>query len=378
MTRGMFRSRSGFTLIELLVVVAIVAILIGVLLPAVQKVRNAAARMKCQSQIKQLALSMHSFHDAKSRLPPLNTIAVSASTSLTGQRMRAYFEPQVKDLDGATVAYNWAIAILPYIEQNAVYQRIIASNSTTASGACANPPPIIYCPAEPGRRSFRGVSSPTVQRFYMSTYGVNGGTDVLSADYFTLDLSQPLEPQIPKRNGLFYQNSRIKFAAVTDGLSNTLMIGERTFVDPALSSKMLAYLDAQYALPPYNGAQGYATITNQPLEDFVFTSGVGGKCYWHAATSTGEASYPLYGYGGQGINYRVSQTIVDSLNMSSPADQSAFNGLKNQRSYSYGSQHAGGANVAFADGSVRFLADSTNPLYLGYMSERADGNPIPE
>src|SRR5688500_14333926 len=97
--------RGGFTLIELLVVIAIIAILIGLLLPAVQKVREAAARMTCQNHLKQLGLAVHNYHDANSKFPQNGARGVAGSSSCCTDR-----------------GWSWIARVLPYIEQDNLYR----------------------------------------------------------------------------------------------------------------------------------------------------------------------------------------------------------------------------------------------------------------
>src|SRR6266699_3282540 len=104
-------SRGAFTLIELLVVIAIIAILIGLLLPAVQKVREAAARLKCQNNLKQLSLAVHNYHDANSFLPPGGIDVKIVGAPKFGIPVTAQH-----------ITHGWAIQILPYIEQDAMFR----------------------------------------------------------------------------------------------------------------------------------------------------------------------------------------------------------------------------------------------------------------
>jgi len=186
--------RSAFTLIELLVVIAIIAILIGLLLPAVQKVREAAARSKCQNNLKQLGLGLHAYHDALGTLPA------------------GYYSA------GPFTYTGWQLQILPFIEQQALwtnsYNYLLAnpantdSNSFPAAGYVLS---LFMCPSNtrPPTIVYSGVT------YELTSYlGCTGTTS-----------NNPIAG-----NGILYCNSKVRLVDITDGTSNTIAVGERPAV----------------------------------------------------------------------------------------------------------------------------------------------------
>jgi prepilin-type N-terminal cleavage/methylation domain-containing protein/prepilin-type processing-associated H-X9-DG protein len=197
----MTRRRPGFTLIELLVVIAIIAILIGLLLPAVQKVREAANRTKCSNNLKQIVIGLHNYSNVNGPFPP------------------AYRNKPANLFDYAP-GWGWGTLILPYVEQDPLYTQLKVD--TTLFGGGSNPanptsltaPPVkLYrCPADngPDQNDFRnnfGTAN------YRAVCGPNNGID----GFFHTN---------EDRGGVMYQNSKVRPVDVLDGLSNTVVIGE--------------------------------------------------------------------------------------------------------------------------------------------------------
>lgn len=209
--------RRAFTLIELLVVIAIIGMLIGLLLPAVQKVREAASRMVSQNNMKQMGLALHNYHDPNGAFPP----AYLASIGSPGT------DPTTLD---APPGWAWSVYLLPYLEQDNLYRGLQlnlpcwhAANATlvrTELKVFQNPSATNYG----GTFAVRNASGAVLATFARSHYVANVGQDE------PWGYDPPLRDWARVATGPFYRNSKVRMADVLDGLSNTAFIGEHTTI----------------------------------------------------------------------------------------------------------------------------------------------------
>ncbi len=283
----------GFSLIELLVVIAIIAVLIGLLLPAVQKVREAAARLKCQNNLKQIGLALHNYHDTNGSFPQAYNRA-------------APFDPGP---DNRTLR-SWASLILPFIEQGNLERLGVAIYQE-------KPVPLYQCPSYPRAdavANFEGI-------------GFGGLTSYLAVDgsSYGFDMAYPGYVGV-KRDSVLYGSSHTRLDEVTDGTSNTVMIGERPPA-PSLTWGWWTYFmfDASLA------AQNLNVVTDNGYQDTW-------KCPYPAVYSADSVNSPC------GINH-------------------------------FWSVHSGGAYFLFADGSVHFLTYGGS-LLLPRLATRSGGEVV--
>jgi prepilin-type processing-associated H-X9-DG protein len=188
--------------VELLVVIAIIAVLIGLLLPAVQKVREAASRASCQNNLHQVGLAMHSYHDGQGSFP-------------SGYRCQAQPNP-----DYTSPGWGWAALLLPYVEQGNLAQQInfnLPVEHSTNLAARTMVVKLYVCPSDRSTGVFTiyDKNNTPLAQAATNSYAACHGTGV------------DLDEELDDFNGMFSRNSRVRFADVTDGTSNTIAIGER-------------------------------------------------------------------------------------------------------------------------------------------------------
>jgi prepilin-type N-terminal cleavage/methylation domain-containing protein/prepilin-type processing-associated H-X9-DG protein len=318
------RRQDAFTLIELLVVIAIIAILIGLLLPAIQKVREAAARVQCQNNMKQIGVALHNYHDANSSFPPGSLIPGTPSSS-------------------PTTSLGWHAQILPYIEQSALYTTLnpaIASETGVNLAAGAHRIPIYLCPSQSVQVSSSSGDSPSSSQFaYTAHYYGNAGpikvnfpTDLT---YRCLDCGATGSPEVDPTNwqggfaiaGVLPLTATlpantstqptifvpVRLSDISDGTSSTFMVEEMSWDPPAFRA-------------------------------------------WQRGFQWGRFS---------GSSKNIAHT-VDLINGSA--------GVEND--ISVGSMHTGGFNITMCDGSVHFLSNSVDLYAVLLPLASRNGNEV--
>jgi prepilin-type N-terminal cleavage/methylation domain-containing protein/prepilin-type processing-associated H-X9-DG protein len=330
------RGHRGFTLIELLVVIAIIAVLIALLLPAVQAAREAARRMQCVNNLKQLGIAVHNYHDSLGRLPfgaivaPKNNYWV-VTTGLPGEHYRYSALAMLSPFLEHTPAYNAINFSFPVIEAS----NAISAPNITVFDMSVN---LFLCPSDTGRRVAVG--------FAPSNYMACAGNGLPSGSAIW-----------DNPNGMFYYNSATTWSHVTDGTSNTVLMSESILgagtaamtTAPAspnpveIQIEVLAALITDYVpltLADCASPIRYANNRNRSWAQGDFRSGL----YTHFITPNSKTYDCL-----RGSDY----------------------GWKTARS-----RHPGGVNALLGDGSVRFIKDSLNPAIWQALGTRAGGEVI--
>jgi prepilin-type N-terminal cleavage/methylation domain-containing protein len=333
------RRRPGFTLIELLVVIAIIAILIGLLVPAVQKVREAAARAQCQNNLKQLTLALHSYESAYKRFPP-GTVNLSPASGA----IAAGDDPNGRNGGGSVgIGGPWICFLLPFIEKEALYKNFKkieaekpevvdwfghASYVTTAPIGRERLP-AMDCPAHPpnDEQLDNGTGMEHLARGnYAACYG-KGGYGTVHTNDSTI-------------GGIFGNNSRVRITDIRDGSSNTVAISELKYRTPSSTG------------PSKEDSRG------------VWTYGtMGGNTF---STQTGP-------------NASVSDAVWGCRNFPAEGMPCVQRGSPDKYKDMFAaarSYHTAGIYVSFADGSVRFVSDNIPLNVWQALGTRGGGEPI--
>jgi prepilin-type N-terminal cleavage/methylation domain-containing protein/prepilin-type processing-associated H-X9-DG protein len=318
--------RKGFTLIELLVVIAIIAVLIGLLLPAVQKVRESASRMSCQNNLKQIGLAIHNYHDTRKALPPSHNAT-----------------------DG------WTVMILPYTEQGNLYSQYklgIGFDQGTNQAVITGQVAIFACPSAPGQSGvFQITQSPSQYGSAAQLPGMMGIIDYGAVnqvfDGFYIASGLPVPPGYPNTClGPLQPNTPTPLIAITDGTSNTIMIAE----DAAQPSSYVLGKPVSTVRPP-----GKNTIKTEGIGTPTPDWGWADPGFAYSINGCDPAT----GFVVQHDGSTAGLVSDGSGGFTKPSGTPVFiNGNNNGELYSF---HTGGANVVFADGSVHFLTTSMSP-----------------
>lgn len=232
--------RSGFTLIELLVVIAIIAILIGLLLPAVQKVREAAARMSSQNNLKQLVLACHNYHDARGYLPWPGTANADSAVADSG---------------------TWAYQILPYVEQQNTYTNV-TSNVATRNVALKT----FLCPGR-SRKPFAAVGDLAPDGTAITSGKSGAATDYALNAWLngSLSLSGTTYVANDGAGGLKGQpNMKKTLANITDGTTNTLLIGEKKLIPNQYQQPGGGYDESMFVVNGGANRNGRQVVRDNP------------------------------------------------------------------------------------------------------------------
>ncbi len=330
----MIKSRVAFTLVELLVVVAIIGILMALVLPAVQAAREAARRIQCASQLKQLGLAVLNYESSRQKLPP---------SGIVDDSLRR-FDPR------SGVMHSWAVLILPYIEQRPLYDRFDRETSILqhSGDPQATHVEIMHCPSDSaGDRFFVDAELTEGKQFAKGNYAA-----------FVSPVHTDTQARFPGALVRFGQ----KLALVSDGTSSTLMLSEVRTRDQPQDQR------GAWALP-WTGASLLAFDMHPDLRSpGAYEANEISRGYTQRPNSQGPPFDMLYACPDsadaqmRGMPCGVWDPGRRATDFLSAAPRS---------------NHPGGVNAVFADGHVEFLSDDVNEFTMAYMISANDGHPRP-
>ncbi len=353
---GMKSRKLGFTLVELLVVIAIIGVLVGLLLPAVQSAREAARRMQCSNNLKQLGLAVHMFHDTHRKFP----------YGMLRPQSPQFPHPELSPANtNPTRRYGFMHQLLSYIEQDNLWQRwdqLVFNNNDRVPATAAQfsgdhfmkkTVPTLVCPSNPGSllsEPANPASTSNQQYFRTHYYGCAGTRGYPRGGVyprpsllnpFAPAAQDPVGPAAPNpgyvstSDGILAQNKQYNMGSASDGTSNTLLLGERAFFDPIFDSD---------------------TVLNDRIRNWGWV--------WFAAQGDNFLGT------GVPINFRL------------PVNFATLGGartlLVDDRINAFGSMHTGGAQFTLLDGSVTFISQSISPITFRALGTRAGGEVIGE
>jgi prepilin-type N-terminal cleavage/methylation domain-containing protein/prepilin-type processing-associated H-X9-DG protein len=339
MLRTSLAGRRGFTLIELLVVIAIIAILIGLLLPAVQKVREAAARLQCTNNLKQMALACQGYHDTYQTFPP------GAATDVAPYGT------------GGGWGSSWMVFILPYIEQANLYNVWLfngssgynnSTNRATSSGLILKP---YRCPSST-LPNFAPGATTVMQANYVGISGAATNTNIIPnySDTARVNTSAGSTGCCSgggpaASNGMLFDGSMVQMTDVTDGTSNTMIIGEHGVMITDTSGNKNQWTAG--------GLYGWSMGSNG---NNVLTVGADNRQF-----NCTTILYNLNQTTGWTPGGNCQQGVCPDLGNNIPLN----------------SGHTNGVNIGFVDGHVRFVANATPLAVIAMLAVRDDGQVLP-
>ena len=361
---------SGFTLVELLVVIAIIGILVGLLLPAVQAAREAARRMSCSNNFKQIGLGLHNYHSAYKRLPPQGTGSVGPGTAQWWQTSTV----------GNVSRLSMLVGVLPFVEQQGLWEVISNPNDFDEDGTVDFPAmgptpenidyepwatevPTFRCPSDPG------TGLPSLGR---TNYGACLGDANFEQCYgpwndTRTDRTRSIRHQAVSR-GFFKNIDQVRFRDILDGLSNTIAAGE--FITDLGDS------DIRGSLPSDDlGSNGdtFNTMRDNPIACAAFADPERPRFWANGSASTTN---------GRGYRWASARMVFTGTHTIRPPNAEICSGTNGQDLGIIGtmsSQHQGGCHVLMGDGAVQFITDSieAGDSNSGTVWENGTGNTAP-